>query len=136
MLDRLFCYGTLCVPDIMRHIIGRSIPGVPAVLEDYACYTLRNERYPAVVSAPGESTAGLLYGGLTQKELALLDRYEGTEYRRQRVSVATEEGRRAQSWVYIIRPQYSARLSDQPFDLEDYLETEVQEYLRGMPFRN
>jgi gamma-glutamylcyclotransferase (GGCT)/AIG2-like uncharacterized protein YtfP len=136
MLDRLFCYGTLCLPEIMQRIIGREIPAVPAVLENYACYLLRNRHYPAAVATSGAAITGLLYHGLTLRELSLLDRYEGTEYRRLRVSVMTLEGRSAQAWVYVIRPRYSGRLSAQQFDLESFMETEAQEYMRGMPFRN
>jgi gamma-glutamylcyclotransferase (GGCT)/AIG2-like uncharacterized protein YtfP len=136
MLDRLFCYGTLCVPEIMREIAGREIPAEPAVLDDYACYIVRYQYYPAAVPMAGASISGLLYSGFTPHELLLLDRYEGTEYRRARVSVTTEQGRQAQAWVYIIRPQYEARLSDRKFNLEEFLKTEAQEYLRGVPFRN
>lgn len=136
MLNRLFCYGTLCVPEIMQQIVGRDIPSVPAVLEDYACYLLHNESYPAAMPAAGCSITGFLYSGLTQRELSLLDRYEGTEYCRQRVSVTTDNGRQAKAWMYILRSQYRARLSAKQFNLEDFLKTEAEEYLRGMPFRN
>jgi gamma-glutamylcyclotransferase (GGCT)/AIG2-like uncharacterized protein YtfP len=136
MLDRIFCYGTLCVPEIMHTIAGREIPAVPAVLDDYACYIVRYQYYPAAVPMAGASITGQLYSGLTPHELSLLDRYEGTEYRRLQVNVTTEQGRQAQAWVYIIRPQYQARLSGLKFNLEDFLQTEAQEYLRGMPFRN
>src|SRR5688500_15330281 len=117
MLDRLFCYGSLCVPEIMQAIVGREISAEPAVLDDYACYIVRYQYYPAAVPMAGASIAGLLYSGLTPQELLLLDRYEGTEYRKVRVSVTTDADRQAQAWVYIIRPQYEARLSDQQFNL-------------------
>jgi gamma-glutamylcyclotransferase (GGCT)/AIG2-like uncharacterized protein YtfP len=136
MLDRLFCYGTLCMPEVMQHIIGREISPVPAVLEDYTCYLLRDQRYPAAVAAEGAALEGLVYSGLTGLELMRLDRYEGVEYRRLRVSVMTLEGRRMHAWVYILRPQYEGKLSDRKFNLENFLETEAQEYTRGMPFRN
>jgi gamma-glutamylcyclotransferase (GGCT)/AIG2-like uncharacterized protein YtfP len=136
MLDRVFCYGTLCAPEVMRRIIGREISPTPAVLEDYTCYLLRDQRYPAAVPAEGAALEGLVYSGLSALELMRLDRYEGMEYRRLRVSVMTLEGHRTHAWVYIIRPQYKGRLSDQKFNLEDFLETEAREYLRGMPFRN
>src|SRR5688572_10417037 len=118
MLDRVFCYGTLCVPEIMHGITGREISAEPAVLDDYACYIVRYQYYPAAVPMAGASITGLLYRGLTPHEVSLLDRYEGTEYRRVRVSVTTDSDRQAQAWVYIIRPQYEARLSDRKFNME------------------
>lgn len=129
MLDRLFCYGTLCVPEIMHCIAGREVFAVPAVLDDYACYAVRNMHYPAAIPEPGSSITGLLYSGLTSGELALLDRYESVEYRRLWANVATETGRRAQAWVYVFRSQYSSRLSDRHWDLEEFVRTRAVNYL-------
>jgi gamma-glutamylcyclotransferase (GGCT)/AIG2-like uncharacterized protein YtfP len=110
----------------MLRTAGREIPAEPAVLDDYACYIVRYQYYPAAVPMTGASISGLLYSGLTPDEFSLLDSYEGTEYRRTRVSVMTGQGRQAQAWVYIIRPRYQARLSDRKFDLEEFLKTEAQ----------
>lgn len=132
MLNRLFCYGTLCVPEIMRRIAGREIPAVPAVLDDYAIYAVRNRHYPAAVAEPGFSITGLLYSGLTPAELALLDRYETMEYRRLRVNVTTDEGRRMQAWVYVIRPQYRSRLSAERWSLEEFVGMQVENYMKAL----
>jgi gamma-glutamylcyclotransferase (GGCT)/AIG2-like uncharacterized protein YtfP len=131
-LDRVFCYGTLCVPEIMHRVAGRDIPAGPAVLDDYACYAVRNRHYPAAAPEPGSSITGLLYSGLPPAELVLLDSYETLEYRRLRVSVTTEAGRRAQAWVYVIRSQYSARLSAARWSLEEFFRTQAENYLRGL----
>jgi gamma-glutamylcyclotransferase (GGCT)/AIG2-like uncharacterized protein YtfP len=132
VLDRLFCYGTLCVPEIMRQIVGREIPAVPAVLDDYACYLMRNQHYPAAASAAGSSITGLLYSGLTPRELALLDSYEGTEYRRLRVSVTTDEGRQAQAWVYVLRSQHAALLTDQAWSPDEFIKTQSENYRKAL----
>ncbi len=132
MLDRLFCFGTLCVPEIMHGVAGRDIAAMPAILDDYACYAMHNKYYPAALPAAGGSITGLLYSGLTPHELSRLDRYEGAEYRRVRVSVTTEEGRQAQAWVYIIRPQYKSRLSRQLWSLEEFIKNKAGNYLRAL----
>jgi gamma-glutamylcyclotransferase (GGCT)/AIG2-like uncharacterized protein YtfP len=132
MLSRLFCYGTLCVPEIMHQIIGRKILPVKASLQDYACYTVRNRHYPAAVHTSGASISGSLYTGLTVRELALLDRYEGIEYRRLRVVVTTLEGKKAQSWVYVIRPQYSSHLGSERWSLEEFISTQAENYQKAL----
>ena len=34
---RLFCYGTLMFPEVMRRLTGREFDAVAASLEDYGC---------------------------------------------------------------------------------------------------
>jgi gamma-glutamylcyclotransferase (GGCT)/AIG2-like uncharacterized protein YtfP len=132
VLDRLFCYGTLCVPEIMHQIVGRKVLPVKASLRNYACYGVRNRHYPAAVYATGESISGMLYTGLTARELALLDRYEGIEYRRLRVGVTMHDGKQAQSWVYVLRPQYASDLSDERWSLEEFIKTQAENYWKAL----
>lgn len=132
MLDRLFCYGTLCFPEIMWQITGRKITPVEATLREYACYVVRNQNYPAAAPSPGSSIKGLLYSGLSARELALLDRYEGLEYRRLRVSVTTGVERQAQAWVYVLRPRYGSRLSDKLWNLEEFIRTQAENYKKAV----
>lgn len=132
MLDRLFCYGTLCLPEIMCQIVGRRIPAVKASLPDYDCYALRNRHYPAVMHAAGTSTPGLLYSGLTPRELALLDRYEGIEYRRLRVGVTLGDHKQAQAWVYVLRPQYASCLSSERWSLEEFVRKQAEKYRKAL----
>jgi gamma-glutamylcyclotransferase (GGCT)/AIG2-like uncharacterized protein YtfP len=132
MLDRLFCYGTLCLPEIMCQIVGRQVPAVKASLLNYDCYALRNRHYPAVMHASGANTAGLLYSGLSARELALLDRYEGIEYRRLRVGVTLGDHKQAQAWVYVLRPQYVSRLSAERWNLEEFIRAQAKSYMKAL----
>lgn len=112
MLNDLFCYGTLCAPEIMRAVIGRVPPARLAVLPAFACYRVSGKTYPAVVADQVSCTEGLLYTGLTDVELKKLDTYEGGEYLRRRQTITTSPGQQvAQAWVYVIHPLCRARLS-------------------------
>lgn len=112
MLNALFCYGTLCAPEIMRTMIGRVPPARLAILPAYACYRVSGRAYPGVVADQGSCTEGLLYTGLTDAELKKLDTYEGREYLRLRQTITTSPGQQAvQAWVYVIHPLCRARLS-------------------------
>lgn len=99
MIRRLFCYGTLQVPGVIRALIGRVPVARPATLPDYRRGQLVRRRWPGVTPEPGTATSGTLYEGLTARELKRLDRYEGAEYRRAAVRVRVSTGMR-QGWVY------------------------------------
>jgi len=60
---RLFCYGTLQFPEVMERACGSRCSGVPAVLDNHACYTMRDQVFPGIRPAPGMYTRGTLYAG-------------------------------------------------------------------------
>lgn len=112
MMTALFCYGTLCAPEIMRAVIGRVPSARLAVLPAFACYRVSGKAYPGVMADPAASTEGLLYTGLTDVELKKLDAYEGGEYLRRRHAITTSPGRPSmQAWIYVIHPLCHNRLS-------------------------
>lgn len=115
-MNALFCYGTLCAPEIIRAVIGRVPPARLAVLPAFACYRVSGKTYPGVVADPTTRTEGLLYTGLTDAELKKLDAHEGGEYLRRRHTVTTAPDQQAaQAWVYVIHPLCRYRLSHSPW---------------------
>jgi gamma-glutamylcyclotransferase (GGCT)/AIG2-like uncharacterized protein YtfP len=111
-MNELFCYGTLCAPEIIRGLIGRVPAARLALLPAFACYRVSGKTYPGVVADQSSSTEGFLYSGLTDAELKKLDAYEGGEYLRRRQTVITSPGRQSvQAWVYVIHPLCRFRLS-------------------------
>jgi len=114
---RLFVYGTLMFPALMRAVIGRSPPARPAALPDYGRYPLRRRPYPAIVPARGERVDAWLVQDLSAALLRRLDDYEGPAFRRQRVCVsATDSGARMEAEAYVLRPRYRCLLLDRPWD--------------------
>lgn len=125
--ERLFCYGTLCLPEIMHAVCRTQPDGMPATLAGYACYALTGRHYPAIIPAKGGKEGGVLYTGLRRGQLARLDSYEGEEYRRRRVwvNVGIE---RVQAWTYVLRPRYYYRLSRRRWSLEQFRCERLQFY--------
>ncbi|KAG9015085.1 hypothetical protein FRB94_004204 [Tulasnella sp. JGI-2019a] len=99
-----FFYGTLMHPAILRRVIandGGHLQICPAVLFSHTRLHIQHCDYPAVVSAdvgqkvmgnkaldPDEKTVrGVVARGLSAQDVALLDVFEGDEYRRKPVSV-------------------------------------------------
>ncbi len=96
-MELLFVYGTLQDPDVQRRVIGREIEGAPDVLDDYfkSEIVMSDGTFPIIVPEAGKSVAGKVLD-VTPEELARMDIYETTAYRRIRVGLRS--GR--ETWVY------------------------------------
>jgi gamma-glutamylcyclotransferase (GGCT)/AIG2-like uncharacterized protein YtfP len=99
----LFAYGTLLDEKVQRRVFGRVVvETVPARLAGWRVVPRAVlGRYPGIVKATGEATAGALLR-LDSRELAKADAYEDAPklYRRRRVNARA--GRQAvRVWVYV-----------------------------------
>ena len=121
MSHRLFCYGTLQVPEVMESVVGRRPAGKPARLPGYSVFRMREAEYPGIVPDPEGEASGLAYEDIADVELAVLDRFEGPQYRRREVRLAEADGRTATAWVYAIRESRRDEATDEPWRLEDFL---------------
>ncbi len=129
MPDQLFCYGTLCVPDIMRRVSGSLPVGIQSWLLNYACYGLTGLDYPGILPVKGAQVSGLLYQGLSRAQLAKLDAYEGEQYRRVRLWVNPEQGQCTQAWTYVLQPRCYHRLTGKAWSLERFRREQLPLYL-------
>jgi len=129
MPEQLFCYGTLCVPDIMRRVSGNLPASVTSTLLNYACYGLAGLVYPGILPEKGALVSGVLYQGLSRAQLAKLDAYEGEQYRRVRVWVMTGQDQRARAWTYVLQPRYYHRMTGRAWSLEQFRRDQLSLYL-------
>lgn len=86
----LFAYGTLQDEDVLAAVLGRSIAvaDLPlAVAPGFKAVAYPGRVYPALVACPGEAAPGRLIEGLDERDLAVLDAFEGEEYRRMSLAV-------------------------------------------------
>lgn len=127
--DRLFCYGTLRIPAIMRRVSGTLPAARSASLPDYGCYALAGLAYPGIVPEPGAYVGGVLYAGLGRAQIARLDAYEGEQYRRLRVWLELGGGLRLQAWTYVLHPRYYHRRSKRLWSLAQFRREQLKLYL-------
>lgn len=105
----VFAYGTLLDERVQRRIIGRSVPSLPDTLVGYSKAALRLRHGVYAIAVPDD--AGRIEGGVlhvTPRELELMDLYEGPQYERVQVELAS--GKKA--WVYRV-PERRAPSSQQ-----------------------
>jgi gamma-glutamylcyclotransferase (GGCT)/AIG2-like uncharacterized protein YtfP len=79
----LFAYGTLQDPDILGAVLGRVVDMASlkaAQADGFVAITYPGRPYPALAPSPGASAPGKLITGLSEKDWALLDAFEGEEY--------------------------------------------------------
>ncbi len=111
LTDRLFAYGTLEDPEVVRALTGRSFPAIDARLTGFERYLLRGQPYPGVVRSPGGVVHGTLYLGVDGDAFRRLDRYEGPPYRRTEVAVVSNDAGRVAAWAYVIPERFRGMLS-------------------------
>jgi gamma-glutamylcyclotransferase (GGCT)/AIG2-like uncharacterized protein YtfP len=97
----LFVYGTLQNDTVVQELLGHRPFGRPAVLMGFSRTVDPSIGYPVIRSQDGGVVAGTLLDGIDGKSLAILDEYEGPQYRRVVVQVHTVEGRVLDAYVYV-----------------------------------
>ena len=122
-MPRLFAYGTLMCPEIIREVSGITQPGQPAVLHGFARYRIRGEYYPAITLEAGATVSGLLYPVPDAGAWRRLDRFEGDMYLRSAVQVELADGTPCMAETYVLHPTHLDCLDHREWDFEEFLGT-------------
>lgn len=126
---KLFCYGTLQVPEVWRRVAGRVPPGEAAVLAGHVGRRIAGEVFPAAVRRREGVLSGTLYHDVSPRQMRKLDAFEGAWYRRVRVDVLTDARRRVRTWVYLLRSTQRFRLEQNEWDIDGFLSRDLAAYL-------
>lgn len=92
----LFIYGTLQDADVLGAVLGRmvDVAGLRrAVAPGYRAVAYPGRVYPALVASDADAAPGLLLEVLSGIDLAVLDAFEGAEYRREAILVLADNTR-------------------------------------------
>lgn len=117
-----FTYGSLMCHDIMTAVCGTAVPpGQTATLRDYSRHPVHAEEYPGIQTCPGALVEGVLYAGVSELALERLDAFEGSQYRRDAVTVESADGHKLSAWVYVFRPEHCHLLLPGDWDHEAFL---------------
>jgi len=125
----LFTYGTLEIPQVVQIITGQVLTGVPARLEGYARYQLKNQAYPGIIPEAGASVSGTLYLELDRVHLAQMDEYEDTCYEKRKLRVITENGMSLNALAYVVAEENRHLLSSHPWDREHFINNKLDTFL-------
>lgn len=132
MSNSLFTYGTLEIPQVVQIITGQVLTGVPARLEGYARYQLKNHAYPGIIQEADASITGTLYLDLDDVLIAQIDEYEDTCYDRRSLRVITKNGMALEAQAYVVPEENRELLSSRPWDREKFIRDELDIFLRSI----
>ena len=130
-MNRLFCYGTLQVPEVIKAVTGKTYPGKSAHLHGYAIYKVRNAEYPGIIRSADGKIKGIVYDKISDQDLRVLDLFEGNLYRRQMLEVRLTDGASCKAWSYVIRDGRKSLLTDESWYLKDFLKSGLESFMRG-----
>lgn len=117
-----FTYGSLMCEDIMSVVCGAALRFEPATLDGYRRQCVVGEHYPGMIPVRGHAVAGVLYFDLPDAAWSRLDRFEGDEYERQKVTVRLADGALEEAWTYVFRPEFAQRLTGEEWDFARFLQ--------------
>jgi gamma-glutamylcyclotransferase (GGCT)/AIG2-like uncharacterized protein YtfP len=110
----IFTYGSLMFPEVWQRVVRGDYRSAAATIADCRRYAIERETYPGMVRERGGAVTGVVYFDVDTADLAALDAFEGTDYRRETVDVrlATGETVPADTYFYLA----TARLLNAPWD--------------------
>lgn len=122
-METLFFYGTLIDPDIALAVIGRPLKQLcaePATLTGYKAMLVSGQPFPGLIADESAAASGIVIYGVRPDELARLIRYEErVMYGIETLSVRLD-GSGALCEAQVFMPQRRVRLSEKPWDFEDW----------------
>lgn len=126
MHRHIFAYGSLMFPEVWERVVRGRYRSVAASVAGHARFEVMDSTYPGMIACPGSTVAGVVYFDVDAPDIAALDAFEGTEYRRDALQAQLAGGELVEVHTYIhLLP---ANLSDRPwrpeaFQMQRFMET-------------
>jgi gamma-glutamylcyclotransferase (GGCT)/AIG2-like uncharacterized protein YtfP len=118
MPANIFTYGSLMFPEVWNRVVVGRYRSAPAGVTGHARFAITGESYPGMVPAAGETVRGVVYFDVTPQDIAALDVFEGSDYRRDTLYAKLDSGETvtADSYIYL----RATRLADGRWDPEAF----------------
>jgi gamma-glutamylcyclotransferase (GGCT)/AIG2-like uncharacterized protein YtfP len=118
MSVNIFTYGSLMFAQVWRRVVRGRYRSAAATVRDHARYALIGEGYPGMIAQAGGSVPGIVYFAVDAHDVAALDAFEGSAYRRVRGDAGLDSGEKimADSYLFVLPQQ----LSDQSWEPEAF----------------
>ncbi|KAL6578604.1 AIG2-like protein D [Orobanche minor] len=101
-VSNVFVYGSLLSDDVVRALLCRVPPSLPAALPSYQRFSIKGRVYPAIIPAVDKKVIGKVLLDLTPHELHILDAFEDVEYERTSVDVFLGDGsQKLKAYTYV-----------------------------------
>ncbi len=129
-MHNVFTYGTLMFAEVWQRVVSGNYEKTNATLLGYDRKTVKDEVYPALVKGkPDSSVAGIVYQGVSLKDLLSLDEFEGEYYRRETGRLVLPENVMITTVFYLVKPEFHHILSERKWDPEYFKHTGIHTFL-------
>jgi gamma-glutamylcyclotransferase (GGCT)/AIG2-like uncharacterized protein YtfP len=127
-MANLFVYGTLCFPEIVEKLTGKSFQTENAVLKGYERKRIRNTDYPAIIKNENSEVEGLLLWNVDKRSLKIFSFYEGDEYASFELTViVNSKHTKAKVFVWISNIN---DLENLDWDLDEFAKKSLNTYIK------
>jgi gamma-glutamylcyclotransferase (GGCT)/AIG2-like uncharacterized protein YtfP len=128
----IFTYGSLMFPQVWEKVVRRQYHSAQAELAGHARYAVAGETYPGMVPMPGQTVRGVVYFDVAASDIAALDAFEGSAYKREDVQARLDSGETVAVATYIYLD--TTHLTNTPwlpeaFQMQRFLETYCRDKL-------
>jgi gamma-glutamylcyclotransferase (GGCT)/AIG2-like uncharacterized protein YtfP len=101
----VFTYGTLMYEPVWERVVGSEARRESATLRGYIRRRIKMDVYPVIFPGRGE-VEGVLYFGLSDRDLVTLDVFEGGYYQRTQAKVDTESDGSVTAYTYVLKLEH------------------------------
>lgn len=112
-------------PRIWQRVVRGNYRSAPAVVNGYARFAVIGQTYPGMIAHPGAVVSGVVYFDVDADDIALLDAFEGQEYRRDTLQAQLENGAMVTASAYLYRNKSgltAAAWDPERFQIERFME--------------
>lgn len=129
----VFVYGSLMSPEVLYRVVQNTYTLDQAIVRGFTRYALKGRLYPAAFASPNGLIRGRVVRNIDEIDLGFLDRFEGTEYRREVQPVECTGGLVEECWIYIGRPELKTSIAGGDWDFDYFLSEHLQDFLAAFP---
>ena len=131
----LFVYGCLSLPEVLKHVTGRTFRTEEGVLHGYARLQIKGGPEAALIPFPDQQTDGIVCFDVDADSLRRMDAFQGALFKRTEVNVQTGTDRWAEAEAYVFKLKERARLVAKPWDETSFREKHLPPLLKTPPTR-
>jgi len=131
MINNVFAYGTLMLPEIQKALTGKEFFMQKAKLNNYKRFSKpRTNRYrgPAIIEDKNSFVEGKILFNLDTRSRNIIDSYEGKEYGKKFVKVIVDN-KKIQAITYVASKELKQKL-DGEWKIEIFIKESLNYYLK------
>ena len=128
---KLFVYGTLTFDEILSNLLGKKHESIPALLENYKIKKFYNAEYPGIITDIKSSVSGKIIFDIDEKDISILDAYEGIMYKRSLLKVKANS-KKYSCQVYVVDDDYRKKLSEEPWCPLEFRNNSLDNYIKNL----